>query len=150
MYTLWRCDCLHAITGKCAVGCTDVSASESAHVSMCTPAYLYSAHMFALTGRLVVLTQWCEHKVLKGHYFDFTGESVSGNKCSLHCTGLLGRGIIRIVVWRRVRVKATLMCGLITSDKASTRQSHCNYALVILKELRSRRTLWKSVYPAAE
>lgn len=47
-----------------------------------------------------------------------------------------------------LRDKTTLMCGLITAD--SERQSQSNYALIILRELRSRRTLWKSVYPAAE
>ena len=49
---------------------------------------------------------------------------------------------------RRMRVKTTAMCGLITAD--SVRQSHSNYALIILRELRSRRTLWNRVYPAAE
>lgn len=57
-------------------------------------------------------------------------------------------GIIKHYGTRHQRVITTLMCGLITTN--NVRQSHSNYALIIFRELRSRRTLWKSVYPAAE
>lgn len=55
---------------------------------------------------------------------------------------------INLCVQGLFEVSTTLICGPITVD--TVRKSQYNYALIILRELRSSRTLWNSVYPAAE
>lgn len=87
------------------------------------------------------------NSAMKGHYLDFRGESVG--KCRTHCIWtaqtFIG-GLIGTKGLRRLRVKTTLM---VWSLYSSVRKSCSNYVLIILREFKSRRTLWKSVYPAA-
>ncbi len=149
----WMCALVSSGVHVCA--CTHItygpSAFESRHAClccMCTHAFLYSrAHVFVLRGlvsspRLVMCT-----RSAKGSLFWFTGKSVGKATHTAHRQSRLSDEDKNSEM-RHLRVKTILMCGLITAD--SIKQSHSNYALIILREFRSRRTLWKSVYPAAE